>query len=267
MPRDYSRVAPGFWTGPTGRAIRALGQDALLVALHLMTSPHATMLGLYYVPEAYIAHETGIPVARVRKALEGLAGLDFAHYDPASEHVWVVEMAQYQILEPDEVALKPGDNRIKGIRKAYAALPTNAHLGRFFDRYAEAFHLEIRRDSEATPGSPSEGASKGLPAQAKPLRSQEQEQEQEQDQEQERAPRDAPPSGASPASAARNGHGRVGGSTASAALDPDLMAVLAECPHLQLVATPASAAFWESVFAACEPYPLADHRWLTAKIR
>ncbi len=76
--------------------------------------------------------------------------------------------------------------------------------------------------------------------------------------------RDAPPSGASP-TAALNGRGGVGGS--NPALDPDLTAVLVECPHLRLVATGASAAFWESVFAACEPYPLADHRWLTAKIR
>ena len=41
MARDYAIVSPQFWTGTTGREIRTRGRDVQLVALYLMTSPHA----------------------------------------------------------------------------------------------------------------------------------------------------------------------------------------------------------------------------------
>jgi hypothetical protein len=50
-------------------------------------------------------------------------------------------------------------------------------------------------------------------------------------------------------------------------LDPTLKAILDECPHLSLVSTPASSAFWDQVLGACEPYPTADGAWLGAKLR
>ena len=67
--RDYAKVSPQFWIGTTGKAIRASGSDAQIVALYLLTSPHATMLGLYYLPMLYIAHETG---RGIEGASEGL---------------------------------------------------------------------------------------------------------------------------------------------------------------------------------------------------
>ena len=62
MARDYAIVTPQFWTGTTGREIRARGRDAQLVALYLMTSPHANMLGPLLPPPA-------VPLARDRDPL------------------------------------------------------------------------------------------------------------------------------------------------------------------------------------------------------
>jgi hypothetical protein len=59
----------------------------------------------------------------------------------------------------------------------------------------------------------------------------------------------------------------VGGSDQAPALDPALAAILTDCPHLSLVNNGASAGFWDQVLGACEPYPLADSRWLGAKLR
>jgi hypothetical protein len=42
--RDYAKIAPQFWIGSTGKA------------------PHANMLGIYYLPPIFIAHEIGIPL-------------------------------------------------------------------------------------------------------------------------------------------------------------------------------------------------------------
>lgn len=165
--RDYGKVSPQFWVGRTGKAIKARGIECQLVALYLLTNPHTNMLGLYYLPTVYIAHETGLSTEGASKALQSLSEVGFCGYDEAAEFVWVYEMARYQIAD----SLKENDNRVGGVNREYQSLPKSRFLGEFFDKYAQAFHLESRRD-EQSKGSPSEGPSK-------PLRSQEQEQEQE----------------------------------------------------------------------------------------
>lgn len=161
--RDYSKVSPTFWTGETGRKIRALqNRDITTLALYALTNPHANMLGLYYLPVPYISHETGIPIEGVSKGLVSLFEVGFCSYDAASEHIFVYEMAKYQIADQ----LKPEDKRVIGIRKDYENLPKNKFLKDFFNKYQHNFHLINPRDYEAP---------------YKPHRSQEQEQEQEQD--------------------------------------------------------------------------------------
>jgi hypothetical protein len=79
--RNYSKVAPTFWTGATGRAIRKRGQDATILALYLITNPHANMYGLYYLPLPLIAHETGIPLEGASKGLRSLFQEGYCLYD------------------------------------------------------------------------------------------------------------------------------------------------------------------------------------------
>lgn len=74
--RDYAKVSPRFWLGETGRELRKAGAEAQVVAFYLMTSPHANMLGLYYLPVLYLAHETGLGLEGASKGLQrGLKGL------------------------------------------------------------------------------------------------------------------------------------------------------------------------------------------------
>jgi hypothetical protein len=161
--REYGKVAPSFWMGETGREIIQSGPESTIVALYLMTSPHANMLGLYYLPIAYVSHDTGLPLEGASKGLQRVCEAGLCGYDKGAQVVWVYEMARYQV----EDSLKPGDKRVVGINKEYQRLPKCSFLGVFFDKYHKAFHLENRRGSEAP---------------CKPLRSQEQEQEQEQEQ-------------------------------------------------------------------------------------
>ncbi len=58
--RDYGKVSPQFWIGRTGKSLRSAGAEAQLVSLYLLTNPHANMIGLYYMPLMFIAHETGL---------------------------------------------------------------------------------------------------------------------------------------------------------------------------------------------------------------
>jgi hypothetical protein len=130
-----------------------------------MTSPHANMLGLYYLPILYIAHETGLGLEGASKGLKSTIEAGFCSYDEDTEMVWVHEMAAYQVGK----ALKPGDNRCAGSGVSMH------HLLKTFSfiilRTLDDFHLNIKRESRRI----LEGASKGL-------RSQDQEQDQEQEQ-------------------------------------------------------------------------------------
>lgn len=154
-------MAPTFWTGMTGKKIRKTGRDAQVLAAYLLTSPHANMYGLYYLPVPFICHEVGFTEKGALKALQSLKEVGFCDYDQETEHVWVYEMAFYQIAD----SLKEKDNRVKGINDAYAAMPANPFLYAFYEKYKDAFLLEKSRGQEGA---------------YKPPLSQEQEQEQEQ---------------------------------------------------------------------------------------
>lgn len=168
--RDYSKVSPQFWIGQTGKKLRKQGLECQLVALYLMTCPHANMLGLFYLPKIFISHECGLSLEGAMKGLQGAIEAGFCSYDDDSEMVWVHEMASYQIGQ----TLDAKDNRCKGVQNEYDGLPECPYLPMYFDKYGVAFCMTKRRGNV----SPSEPPSKAL-------RSQEQEQEQEHDQEQE----------------------------------------------------------------------------------
>ena len=169
--RDYAKLAPTFWTGTTGKALRKKGHEAVIVALYLVSSPHSNMLGLFYQPLMYMAHETGLGIEGASKGLQWCIESEFCSFDEASEMVWVHEMAAWQIAD----ALSSADKRCKGIQKDYDALPDNPFLAGWFDRYGKAFHMSAARGHQTRKASPIEAPSK-------PHRSQEQEQEQEQEQ-------------------------------------------------------------------------------------
>ena len=135
--RDYSKVAPTFWTGETGKKIRQLGRDAQVVALYLITAPGSNWIGLYYLPLPTLCHEVGISSESAMRTLRKLEQIDFAHYDAEREYVWIPCTAKYQIAE----ALKPGDKRVVKIaRDLQPVMGTRFGLD-FHRRYREAFLL------------------------------------------------------------------------------------------------------------------------------
>ena len=167
--RDYSKVAPQFWTGETGRKFRG-DHRTQVIALYLITCPSANMIGLYYLPMPVMCHEIGSPLEGASKGLRSLSEGGFAHYDDDSETVWVPEMAVYQ-MGP---TLSEKDNQIKGIVRLLETYRKSPFANCFYDKYKESYHLPDMDFSKPL-RSPFEAPSK-------PLRSQEQEQEQEQEQ-------------------------------------------------------------------------------------
>lgn len=155
----YSKVSSRFWTGETGRALRG-DLEAQVVATYLVTSPHANMLGYYYLPITYVASDTGISIEGASKALQRLCDEGFCRYDRGSEVVWVIEMARIQVGE----SLDPKDKRVVGIRREYESIPNNLFLREFFEAYREAFHMLIARGFKA-PSKPAT-ATAAVPATA-----------------------------------------------------------------------------------------------------
>lgn len=159
--RDYGVVSPKFWIGETGKALRG-DPEAQLVALYLMTCPHANMIGVFHCPVLYISHETGIPFEGASKALARLSEGGFCTYDAASETVFVHRMAAFQVGE----TLKAEDNRVKSVTKEWQNIAPPALQAAFSAIYSIAFHLPVE-----------EKKTRGYKAPSKPLRSQEQEQD------------------------------------------------------------------------------------------
>jgi hypothetical protein len=54
--REFAKVSPQIWINDRGRELKRLGIQAQLLAFYLDTNPHASMIGIYYLPMAFIVH-------------------------------------------------------------------------------------------------------------------------------------------------------------------------------------------------------------------
>lgn len=162
MKRSYMRMRGSFWTGSTGRSIRALPaaerKDTRILAAYLATGPHAEVCGLYYLPVETMALETGLMQGEVERALRRLIEMGYCQYDPDTAHVWVIEMAAWQLDTP----LKPADYQVVNVRRWYASCPRNAFLEGFYARYEHDLHLDVPRNGARPPRpSPFQGGAQG----------------------------------------------------------------------------------------------------------
>jgi hypothetical protein len=168
--RDYSKLIFRFWNGETGKAIRRHGPQVQVVALYLVSSPSSNMIGLYYLPIPILCHEVGCSLQAAQHALHALAEVGFAFYDASTEHIWVPNMARFQIGEH----LKPGDKQIVAVIKALNHVKNSPFVGDFLKRYQDIFHLEMTNLPEAPseplrrpfdgPSKPGAGAGAGAEA-------------------------------------------------------------------------------------------------------
>lgn len=169
--RDYGVVSPQFWIGDTGKSLRG-NLPAQIVALYLMTSPHANMIGVFYCPLDTIAKETGLTLQGASEALASLIEAQFCTFDAKSEEVFVHRMAAFQIGDQ----LEAKDNRCKGVARELERVMAHGLKAAFRALYSVAFHIP-EPAAKAPPAPPPQEAP------PKPLRSQKQDQKQDQEQE------------------------------------------------------------------------------------
>lgn len=168
--RDYSVVSPRFWIGETGKALRG-NAPAQVLALYLMTCPHANMIGVFHCPVLYMAHETGLGLEGASEGLRSLIEAGFCTYEPSSEIVFVHRMASFQVADE----LKPADNRVKSVIREWENIGSDVVRAAFHAIYAVAFHLpetgkkrkHLTRGSKA-PSKPRTGTGTGTGIPPKP---------------------------------------------------------------------------------------------------
>lgn len=142
MTREYSKISPQFWVGKIEREILKLGVESRLLAFYLMTCPHSNMIGIYYLPVAYIVHDTKIDRVLIDKALKELIEMGFCSYDFTTDYVWVHEIAKYQVSDH----LEEKDKRGKAINDIFRTLPDLIFLNEFYEKYQDVFHLSARKE-------------------------------------------------------------------------------------------------------------------------
>jgi hypothetical protein len=135
--RSYAQIVPQFWTGETGKQIRKSGRDVQVLALYLMTCPSSNMIGLYYLPLPVLCHELDMNEEGALKALRRVKEIDFAHYEPSEEVIWLPNMAKYQFGE----SLKVKDNRHKNVSQEAAKYSKSIFFKDFMNKYAKPYHL------------------------------------------------------------------------------------------------------------------------------
>lgn len=128
--REYSKVSPRFWIDEMGKKIKKYGVECRLISIYLLTCPSSNMIGMYYLPLSTISNETGISLVKVKRIINQLKAINFCDYDDYMEHVWVKDMAYYEIGE-----LKENDNRIKYCNKEYKNVPNLIFSEEFYDVY------------------------------------------------------------------------------------------------------------------------------------
>ena len=136
--RQHVKIMPTFWFGHTGKDLRAAGKTAQLVALYLISNPHTNYIGLYRLPLAYARTDLNMTEAALLKTYATLEELGFAKYDRATETVWVLQGARWQIGE----SLAEKDHRGKFVQSEYTAVPAACPMkAEFFSKYEKAYSL------------------------------------------------------------------------------------------------------------------------------
>lgn len=150
--RDYAKVSPRFWLHGSGKRLRG-DTEAQLVALHLLTGPSSTMIGLYYLPLPMLAHETGLSVDNARAAMERVCSSGFAAYDDQSELVWVRNAAEFEFGD----GKKLGAKREKGIANQLLRFGGHRFVRDFLFRYGTRYRILVDGvDPESLDGEPAD---------------------------------------------------------------------------------------------------------------
>ena len=100
--RDYGRVYSAFWQSPE---TRAFSEDGRTLALYLLTSPHANLIGCFRLPDAYAAEDLNWSSERVSEGFDELREKGFVSRDEATKWVLIHKYLKWNGFENGNVAI------------------------------------------------------------------------------------------------------------------------------------------------------------------
>jgi hypothetical protein len=127
----YIRIATKFWQDEKARR---LSDDAKLLYLYVLTSPHSNMAGYYVLPKPYVVYDLQWLPERLDKALAELLHQGLIKYCKRSDVVLIPNFLKYNPIQ--------NQNQAKGAARRVAELPSNTLREDFrtvLERYAEQF--------------------------------------------------------------------------------------------------------------------------------
>lgn len=127
----YIRIATKFWQD---EKVKALTDDAKLLYLYVLTSPHSNMAGYYVLPKPYVAYDLNWLPERLDKAFSELLKQGLIKYCKQSDVVLIPNFLKYNPMQ--------NQNQAKGAARRVAELPSNTLREDFrtvLERYAKQF--------------------------------------------------------------------------------------------------------------------------------
>lgn len=132
--REYGTLYTEFWIDPI---TRTLSNDAKLLAIYCLSSPHTTSLGCFRIPLAYIAEDLGWPLKRVQKALREALEINFLAYDEASSWLFITKFLKWNVIT--------NPNQWQGVKNLLQKVPKSM---RFYPQLIQAILSYVRHLSE-----------------------------------------------------------------------------------------------------------------------
>jgi hypothetical protein len=139
--REYGKVYCALWSSTD---FRSLDEDARMLVLYLLTSPHATIAGVFRLPDGYITEDVQWPRERVAEGFQNLEDNGFATRCPVTQWVWICKFLTWN---PPE-----NPNQWKAVEKIVATIPKDClWLGEFLASSNVPNAGEKRNGSETVP--------------------------------------------------------------------------------------------------------------------
>lgn len=173
--REYGQIQCAFWIDPE---LQSLSDEAVLLAVYLMTGPHSNGLGCYRLPDGYIQADRGWTPGTIKKAFGELSEKGFAYRCESTGFVIIPNFLKWNPITNANVATARE-------REFYLVPKT-------FEHYSLLIQSLIEHGKHWSKGflNHLETLCEGF---GKQEQEQEHDQEQEQDQEEESAEQGSPP--------------------------------------------------------------------------
>lgn len=136
----YAAIQTKIWAD---NGFRGLSRAAQYLWLYLLSSPHSNLIGYYWLPVAYIQHDTGLLTTEIEDALQELYVCNMILYDGRADVVLLKNYLRHNPLRSPK--------QLTSAIKTARLIPSSSLLGEFI--LAAKQHTRLENWTQLQPGS------------------------------------------------------------------------------------------------------------------